>query len=71
MSNLPAVPAEFVTILDITLQKLVAQNLLQKDFTGQTLFSKLRVKFSNASKKVTYIIIIDILFSFLYTIYPL
>ena len=52
LSNLPAVPADFITILEITLQKLVSLNLLDKKFTGSDFLSKMRVKFSNASKKV-------------------
>lgn len=53
-SPLPGVPNAFVTILDIILQKLVACNLLEKKFTGPNLFSKLRVKFANASKRYYY-----------------
>ena len=41
-----------MTLLDITLQKLTAANLLDKEFSGAEVFNKLRVKFSNASKKV-------------------
>ena len=45
-------PPVFVTILECTLQKLVAINAIEKPFVGPDLFSKLRVKFSNATKKV-------------------
>ena len=51
-SPLPSVPTVFVTILENTLQKLVDFNLLEKDMTGPELFNKIRIKFSNASKKV-------------------
>lgn len=52
VSPLPPVPKAFVSLLEITLQKLVGMNLLQKEFSGVAVFNKIRVKFSNCSKKV-------------------
>lgn len=52
LSPLPAVPNALVTILENILQKLVEWNLLDKEFTGPDLYNKMRVKFSNASKKI-------------------
>ena len=52
VSPLPVVPLCIVSLLEITLQKLVGMNLLDKKLTGNNLFSKIRVKFSNATSKV-------------------
>ena len=52
LSTLPAVPQEFVNILEKTLLKLVSLNLLGKEFIAPDFLTKMRVKFSNASKKV-------------------
>ena len=52
ISPLPAVPKAFVAILEIILQKLVGLNLLPKQYSGPEIFNKIRVKFSNATKKV-------------------
>ena len=59
VTNLPAVPTAFVQILEITLQKLVAANLIDKQLSGPSFFCKMRVKFSNATKKVLYYIIFN------------
>lgn len=49
---LPAVPQVFVTILENILQKLANWKLIDPDLVGPALFVKIRVKFSNSTKKV-------------------
>lgn len=56
-SPLPAVPAVFIAILDQILEKLVSLNIIDRDFIGEQLHAKLRIKFNNASKKVFSIIV--------------
>ena len=51
-SALPPVPPVFVSLLESTLQKLADLDMVDKEFVGTKLFIKMRVKFSNESKKV-------------------
>lgn len=51
-SNLPSVPQQFVSVLEVVLQKLVGAGQLRKDLIGPDFFFKIRVKFNNATKKV-------------------
>lgn len=51
---MPVVPPAFVQLVHVTLYKLVGVQLISKDLVSTEFFQKLRVRFQNASKKVTY-----------------
>ena len=44
----PFLPAEIYYILDSALLRLVSDNDLPKEFSGENLFQRLRIKFNNA-----------------------
>ena len=44
------VPAEFATMLEMTLYKLVGNNLIPKNFVNSDFWRKLRTKFTNAGQ---------------------
>ena len=53
---LPSVPQVLVSLLETTIQKLIGLNLLGVNMSVPDIFAKMRVKFSNASKKVIFFI---------------
>lgn len=49
--SLPLVPEEFITLLEVTLYKLIGANCFDRDMVGSDFHVKMRVKFQNASIK--------------------